>query len=344
MGLTAPPRRGIDMLVYCVTNIVNGMRYVGCTTRAMSHRKWGHKKSYMDGAGSQNTIYQAYRDFGWENFKWERLEKLSTVEELRERERHWIAELNTLWPMGYNQNRGGSVTPANEYCKEYVCDGKSYFGYGQLADAYGVSEITVRVRIAKQGWTVRQAVGLDPKPKSPRDYAEQSRPVVFQGITYPSERDMCRKFGVCNNVFRQRYHRNGWALEEALEVCERKQSRHEVRPFGKRFKSISEAARFYGLNPASVKSRLHYGWSLEDALSKDLLPNSRPKPFKEYCIDGKVYRTYAEIGLEFGLSGEAVRSRIFRGRKAGKSLEQIFGGINVANNLQAQGKATPKAR
>ena len=260
------------MIVYKVTNTINGMCYIGITTRQMSHRKYNHKRTYRNGVGTKNTIYQAYRDYGWENFSWEGLEKVSSVEELRSREIYWIEKLKTLWPNGYNQNRGGSCTPANERNRKFIVEGKAYYGFGQLADAYNLNQITVTARINRQGWTVRQAVGLDPKPKHTRP--DTAKPITFNGVEYKSERELCQKYKVCNNVFRQRYHRMGWSLEESLGVKERKKSRHEISVLGKTFRSRTAAAKYYGLKQSTVTSRLNYGYSLEEALTMALIPNT----------------------------------------------------------------------
>lgn len=312
------------MIVYCVTNSVDGTQYVGITTRGLSHRKYGHKKAHLDGTGGQNTIYQAYRDFGWDAFNWRILEKVKTVEDLRQREIFWIKKLKTLRPNGYNQNRGGSCTPADDKMKKYVVEGKAYYGFGQLADAYGLPEITVLARINRQGWTVEQAVGLEPKPKYTRP--DVGNEIEFRGIVYESQRELCREYNICYNMFRQRYCNLKWSLEEALGIVERVKSRHEIFVFGKVFKSISSAAEFYGVKRSTVTSRLHYGWTLERALSCEILPNDRPKPFNKYYINGVMYQSYKEIANAFGLTESAVRGRIFRGSKKNKTVQDLFGG------------------
>ena len=306
------------MLVYLITNAVTGMQYVGITSRKLSDRKYGHLKMASDGKGSPASIWEAIRQYGENNFSFEVIDKTPNIETLREREKYWIKRLNTRTPHGYNQNKGGSITTADEYAKEYRVNGKSYFGYGQLADAFDLEEGTVRARIKYSDWTLEQAVGLAPPPVHTRDGSE----ITFKGTVYPSERHLCREHNICNNVFRQRYHRMGWALEEALEVVERKKSRHEVTVFGKTFKSRTKAAEYYGIKESSVKSRLNYGWTLEEALTSDLMPNKRPKPFRKYVIHGVTYRTHAEIAAAYGTTTAAVRNRINRHKH--KTLEELF--------------------
>ena len=306
------------MIVYVATNAVNEMQYVGITSRKLSDRKYGHLKSASEGKGGPASIWEAIRQHGNDNFSFKVIDETSDIESLREREIYWIKRLNTITPHGYNQNKGGSITTAEEYAKEYRINGKSYFGFGQLADAFGLEEGTVRARIKYSGWTLKQAVGLTPPPVHTREGSK----ITFKDKTYPSERHLCRDYNICNNIFRQRYHHMGWSLKEALGGKERKKSRHEVIVFGKTFKSRTEAAEHYGIKESSVKSRLNYGWTLEEALTKDLLPNKRSKPFREYIIDGVTYRTHAEIAAAHGITANAVRIRIHRHKD--KSLEELF--------------------
>ena len=90
------------MIVYKITNLLNGKIYVGQTTQTLEARmlqhKYHHKGLYIDRA-----IYK----YGFENFHSEILEECNTQDELNEREKFWIAKLNSKVPFGYNQTDGG---------------------------------------------------------------------------------------------------------------------------------------------------------------------------------------------------------------------------------------------
>lgn len=308
------------MLVYLATNSVNGMQYVGITSKKLSDRKYGHLKMAKDGKGSPVSIWEAIRKYGSEKFVFKTIEKTTDIESLRQREMYWINRLNTLTPHGYNQNKGGSITAADGYAKEYRINGKSYFGYGQLALAFGLEEGTIRARVKYSGWTLKQAVGLAPPPV----HTKEGTKITFKGKTYPSERHLCRDYNVCNNVFRQRYHHCGWTLEEALNVVDRKKSRHVITVFGKTFESRSHAAKHYGINPSSVTTRIRKGWTLEKALTVNLLHkgHKEPRVSRIYVIHGVTYNSYAEIGAAYGISASGVAGRINKNK--GKPLNEIF--------------------
>ena len=83
------------MIVYKITNLINGKIYIGQTTRTIEERFEEHKyaKSY---------IGKAIRKYGVENFKIGIIEQCQTKEELNERELYWISKCNSKAPNGYN--------------------------------------------------------------------------------------------------------------------------------------------------------------------------------------------------------------------------------------------------
>lgn len=86
--------------VYAITNKSNGMRYIGQTKRFKA-RQTSHR------SGNKNTLIgQAVKRYGWKNFE---MKALYEVDESQadEAERRAIADLNTLWPNGYNLDSGG---------------------------------------------------------------------------------------------------------------------------------------------------------------------------------------------------------------------------------------------
>lgn len=87
-------------LIYLITCLVNGKKYVGVTTRSLKERLREHRN------GNQ-CIDRAIRKYGWENFTVEVLEECNSKQELDERERFWIIELDCKVPNGYNVADGG---------------------------------------------------------------------------------------------------------------------------------------------------------------------------------------------------------------------------------------------
>ncbi|MBQ9479005.1 MAG: GIY-YIG nuclease family protein [Selenomonadaceae bacterium] len=92
---------GRSMVVYLITNTVNGKKYVGQTARPLGQRIREHTIS-------EYPIGCAMRKYGRENFTVEILAEGNTIEELCELERFYISTHNTTDPeCGYNLTEGG---------------------------------------------------------------------------------------------------------------------------------------------------------------------------------------------------------------------------------------------
>lgn len=100
-----------DGKVYGIYNTVNNLIYVGSTVQALCHRFQKHKcNSRESSKQSSMRIYQAFRKLGIDKFYIELIENYpcNSVEELRQREGHWIRHFQSYKPdMGYNYQIAG---------------------------------------------------------------------------------------------------------------------------------------------------------------------------------------------------------------------------------------------
>ena len=110
------------MYVYCITNTLNGMKYVGMTSRTIEE-----SKEYY---GSGVYITRAVKKLGKQHFKKEIIEVCDNIEDLKEREKYWIKTLNTKKPYGYNLTDGGDgvVNLCEESKKRQIEKLKMYVG------------------------------------------------------------------------------------------------------------------------------------------------------------------------------------------------------------------------
>lgn len=95
-------------IIYCYTNKENGKRYIGQTVNPEQRQR-----NHIHEAFERNSDYyfhKALRKHGIESFEYEVLE--DEVENLTERELHYITKYNSIWPNGYNM-----ITPV---CRTYV--------------------------------------------------------------------------------------------------------------------------------------------------------------------------------------------------------------------------------
>ena len=98
------------MIVYLITNTINGKRYVGQTKRTLAARWWQHCKTK-----GCYYLHRAIQKYGKEHFSIETLCEPPTQELTNEMEEYCIARYNSVSPNGYNLTSGGKYP---KFCKE----------------------------------------------------------------------------------------------------------------------------------------------------------------------------------------------------------------------------------
>lgn len=124
--------------IYKIENLLNGKSYIGQSIE-IEHRFAKHKC-----AKDNFYIHRAIRKYGIKNFSFEILEECNK-ELLDEREKYWIAEINTLIPNGYNMIQGGGNGAGlvkGKIVEQYDLDGvyvTSYLSANQASQLTGIS-------------------------------------------------------------------------------------------------------------------------------------------------------------------------------------------------------------
>lgn len=95
------------MLIYKITNKINGKIYIGQTTRTLKERWADYIKEYKyikEDSKNLRLIIKAFRKYGIDNFEITILEdSIETLEELNNKERDYILKYNcTDKTIGYN--------------------------------------------------------------------------------------------------------------------------------------------------------------------------------------------------------------------------------------------------
>lgn len=96
------------MIVYKVTNLANGMSYIGQTAKSLETRKYEH------GIQANHTnfyFHRALKKYGEDKFEWEIIKRCKSHNELTCSEQLFIKQFNTKVPDGYNMTAGGEGTP-----------------------------------------------------------------------------------------------------------------------------------------------------------------------------------------------------------------------------------------
>lgn len=103
--------------VYCITNLVNGKRYIGITTKTIEQR-W--KEHCVNRRNSKSVFKNAIAKYGKESFIIGEIERCDAIADLFEREKFWIEHLNSFHAngRGYNMTMGGDGCLGYLYTKE----------------------------------------------------------------------------------------------------------------------------------------------------------------------------------------------------------------------------------
>jgi group I intron endonuclease len=97
------------MIIYKITNCVNGKVYIGQTVQTNPKMRWySHQADAR--AGKKSHLYDSIRKHGVEKFLWEVIDQVTTIEELNELEAKWLAHYRTLGEVYNNREAGGNKT------------------------------------------------------------------------------------------------------------------------------------------------------------------------------------------------------------------------------------------
>jgi group I intron endonuclease len=108
------------MIIYLITNKIDGKQYVGQTVQTLK-RRWAFHICKRSGC-----IYlkRAMDLHSKENFTIEEICKTNTLEELDQKEKEFIIKFNTLAPNGYNLTTGGERPNFSEESKQKMSNSK----------------------------------------------------------------------------------------------------------------------------------------------------------------------------------------------------------------------------
>lgn len=151
------------MIVYAATNLINGKKYVGYTTKELSERIKGHiRKSKNKGDKHYFYVFQsALRKYGSDNFTWEILHSCDQLDEVTKMEINFIKELNTISPYGYNLTEGGNGGIQSQETKDKIS--KSLKKYFEVHKWNSNTPKEVRVAAGKKAWETKLKNGYVPK-------------------------------------------------------------------------------------------------------------------------------------------------------------------------------------
>ncbi len=110
------------MIIYKVTNKLNGKMYIGQTTQALTERWWQHCNRCPSQQRWKSYLYNAIQTHGEDAFTVEEIDRAESLEVLNIKEATYIKALNTLAPNGYNLHIGGDARICHDETKKKISD------------------------------------------------------------------------------------------------------------------------------------------------------------------------------------------------------------------------------
>jgi group I intron endonuclease len=106
------------MIIYKITNKINGKCYVGQTIHPLELRWKQHCQHNRKRPCP--VLLDAIKKYGKDNFEIETIEKCSSRKHMNEREKHWIALYGSFGGGGYNLTSGGDRVELAEESRQKI--------------------------------------------------------------------------------------------------------------------------------------------------------------------------------------------------------------------------------
>lgn len=208
------------MVIYKITNLVNGKVYIGQTIQNPKRRWRLHEYS-----NSCRALKAAIDKYGKNNFQFSIISRADNIEQLNYREAYYIQLFKSLSPKGYNLRYGGENSKLSEETKLRIsaankgqvpwCKGKKI---GPLSE-----ETKQKISKSKRGITPKTSIEGKIKQLSALEKTRKRKPIVAvnkitQQILKFSSMCSAEKLGFrqseiskcCANQFKKYSHKGFW--------------------------------------------------------------------------------------------------------------------------------------
>ena len=221
------------MLIYRVTNKINGKKYVGQTVFSLEKRRRQHINDALSNKDTYH-FHNALRKYGPDNFEWTILHKCSIIEELNMLEMYYIRLYNTF-EKGYNLTLGGDGVVGFEHSEELkkkmsdALKGSKNPNYGKTFS----EETRQKMSDANRGKRLSEGQKKKISETLKGKYVAENNPMYGKHLSEETKRKISEAFKGKNNP--------GATAIIIDNKC---------------FDTRKEAAGFVGVNPATIRNRI----------------------------------------------------------------------------------------
>lgn len=331
-------------VIYLITNLVNGKRYVGQTVSIQSRWK-AHQKESRN--GNQRPLYRAMRKYGLVNFVIEELGQYPDTKSLNEAESYWIRYYQSETPLGYNLTSGGdrgwSVTGevrrkltlshgglTEDQELEVVQKYKLGFGSIQLSDEYGVRASTI-LNILERHRCQRRTQS-ESKGGLPRELEPE---VILEYSNGNNASQVGREYGVSYVVILGVLRRNKFPVKSislsngGLPVEQESCVVHDYMEG----MSAPQVGAKYGVSKTTILSILErHGVRRRDNVeARGGLPREQESKVVREYLEGE---SAIQLGARYGVSNVTISNILERNGCRKRTLREARGGLTEDQSLQ----------
>lgn len=185
--------------------------------------------------------------------------------------------------------------------------GITYSSFSEMCKSYDKDPTLVRARL-RYNWDLQTALETE---------AGHYNAPVFDhlGREFANLYTMCKHYNIDKSLYFSRLSKHTMTLEQILTTPPHEKEKECTDHLGNVFKSKSERARAYGLNSATVSTRLNNNKSLAEALCKQAK--------KTHKIGDMEFKNVREAGKYFNLSRTTIAKVVNETNDPIKRLEHI---------------------
>ena len=270
------------MIIYKTINLINGKFYVGKDT---------HNNPNYYGSGKRLKL--AIQKYGLENFKKEIIEICDNLQQLNERERFWIKELNAI-NEGYNISLGGDGgnTISNNPKKYEISKKISESNKGRFIGKTNTKETRKKISKALKG----RFVG-DKNPNYGRNHSEDTKNKIRK-----------RALGrVVSDETRKKISIKNKSKKSVVWTDEMKQKLSDSRKNNNPFKGKThtpEVREFLSKINSKPKSEEH-----KRKISETLKGN-KPSNMRKVIVNGVEYESLSYAARQVGIPISTMKNRL----------------------------------
>lgn len=207
--------------------------------------------------------------------------------------------------------------------KPVTYKGVLYASRKALCKAYGIDENRVAARLGS-GWTLEEAIETAVGEK-----VTNGIPVEYEGVSYPSLKNMAEKLGLSCSILQHAYYRTK-DIKEAVEYCIQYDKR-DLTVWGKSYGSLSEIALVFGISHYHLVTEVRDGRSPQEAVKRAL--ETEPILF-----EGKRYASFGDLCAEYGIQPVNVYGRLRYGMGLSEALTRPLKRTGSRNYFLYQGR------